>query len=130
MKKNAAAALAVMSLITHGCSYSNKKYPDGAKPQSAAAVDSTRPTELSPLTRVTWEMLKTKIIEPRCMECHSLPKPEGGFDATSLAEVRARAVKVSDRTLIKQDMPINPYPPLSSEEKRLVADWIADGMQE
>lgn len=77
---------------------------------------------------VTWEAVRTKIFEKKCIECHQQPRPDGALDLTDLAEVRKKAANIFDRVIIRQDMPISPIPALSMSERKFLLNWFNLGL--
>lgn len=96
----------------------------GASREGSAKGASTLPVEL------TWTKIRDGIFQKSCLDCHSPPNPEKNLDMTSLDAVKANIGKIFDRSVISQDMPLQPYPRLSVEEKQALAQWIALGMPE
>ncbi len=77
-----------------------------------------------------WKKIREKVLGPKCIDCHQQPNPLGKFDVTSLTEVRANAKLIFDRVIIKQDMPVAPYPTLSPTERKILLHWFDLGMPE
>lgn len=81
--------------------------------------------ELGP---TNWEKISTKIFAKKCLDCHSPPSPEAQLDLTSYELVKAKVLLIFDRTIIKQDMPIEPYPALSPRERKVLLHWFNMGL--
>lgn len=79
---------------------------------------------------INWVKIRDKIFTPKCLDCHSSPEPQGGLDLTKLAEVRGRSPMIFDRVIIKQDMPLSPYPAATPRERRVLLKWFDLGMPE
>lgn len=77
-----------------------------------------------------WAKVRDRIFKAKCLDCHSAPEPQAGLDLTSLQETRAKAVVIFDRVIVRQDMPVQPYPSLSPREKRVLLQWFELGMPE
>lgn len=75
-----------------------------------------------------WQKISTKIFTPKCYDCHSSPNPHANLDLTSYNEVKMNAAKIFDRTIIQQNMPIEPYPALSPKERKALLNWFNMGM--
>jgi uncharacterized membrane protein len=80
--------------------------------------------------RVNWAVVREEVLGKKCLDCHSLPRPEKNLDLTSLDATRANASKIFERAVITQDMPLPPFDRLTTEEKQALAQWIAAGMPE
>jgi uncharacterized membrane protein len=89
---------------------------------------------------IKWSRIRDEIIVSRCIECHSPPPPnpsegnistmEAGLDLTKLEVVRAKADLIFKRVVIIGDMPLKPYPALNEQEKKLISQWMIDGMED
>ncbi len=79
---------------------------------------------------VSWAIVREEIFEQKCLDCHSLPRPEKNLDLSSLDQVKANISKIFDRAVVLQDMPLAPVEHLTLEEKQALAQWIALGMPE
>jgi uncharacterized membrane protein len=78
-----------------------------------------------------WSRIKSEILEKHCLVCHSTEGMQAaGLDLSSLNAVREKAELIFKRAIIQKDMPLQPYPPLNDEERKLLVDWMMDGMQE
>ncbi|MGE0614608.1 MAG: hypothetical protein AB7P04_03125 [Bacteriovoracia bacterium] len=98
-------------------------------PREASAGTTT---PLDPVLKTgpyTWELVRTQIIERRCLECHSQPNPEAKLDLGNVDEVRAKAALIFDRTVVRADMPALPLPRLLDDERRALSEWILQGMK-
>ena len=89
---------------------------------------------------VLWPRVRDEIIQNHCLQCHSPPGKstsedrvstmEAGLDLTNLAVVREKADLIFKRTIIIGDMPLKPFPNLSDQEKKLLAQWMIDGLKD
>lgn len=77
---------------------------------------------------VDWTKIRDKVFAAKCFDCHSPPNPEKALDLTSYLEVKSKAAVIFDRVIIKQDMPLEPYPTLSPVERRVLLNWFNSGM--
>lgn len=81
-----------------------------------------------------WPKVRDKIFAIKCLDCHSaaMPdtRPDANLDLTSLIEVRAKASIIFDRIILKQDMPLAPYPAVSPSERKVLLKWFDSGMPE
>ena len=75
-------------------------------------------------------MIRDEIFVPKCLDCHSQPRPEKDLDLASFAQVKVNINKIFDRAVITADMPLAPIERLSVEEKQALGNWIAQGMPE
>jgi hypothetical protein len=55
---------------------------------------------------------------------------EAGLDLTNLSVVREKADLIFKRAIIVGDMPLKPFPPLNDQEKKLLSQWMIDGMKD
>jgi uncharacterized membrane protein len=55
---------------------------------------------------------------------------EAGLDLTNLSIVREKADLIFKRAIIIGDMPLSPFPNLNDQEKKLLAQWMIDGMKD
>ena len=85
---------------------------------------------------INWAKIRDKIFVKKYAACHfppsspDKPPPMTGLDLSSLAEVRNKAALIFERVVIKQDMPIEPYPAISPRERRVLLKWFEMGMQD
>jgi len=75
-----------------------------------------------------WLKINQKVFGRKCLDCHSQPDPKGNLDLNSYEEVKLKATLIFDRVIIKQDMPIEPYPTLSVKERKVLLNWLNMGM--
>ncbi len=97
---------------------------------------SSPPVKIS----VLWPRIRDEIIQNHCMQCHSPPGTnttedrmstmEAGLDLTNLSIVREKADLIFKRAIIIGDMPLSPFPNLNDQEKKLLAQWMIDGMKD
>ncbi len=98
--------------------------------QQGASVNGSRDGRASaPLLYVQWPKVQ-EVFAKSCYDCHSAPNPDAGLDLTSLTEVRLNISKIFDSAIVVRGMPLDPYPPLSIEEREILAKWIVLGMPE
>ena len=76
---------------------------------------------------LTWKDIKSKILQTKCLDCHSLPNPEGNIDLSNYETFKSNINSIFDHVFIKQDMPLAPYPSLSLGEKTALLKWISQG---
>ncbi|MFN7727930.1 MAG: hypothetical protein ACK5P7_02110 [Bdellovibrio sp.] len=74
--------------------------------------------------------VRDQIFAAKCLDCHSGVNPQGALDLTSLSEVRMNITKIFESVIVKQTMPIEPYPALSPKERKVLLNWIDLGMPE
>jgi uncharacterized membrane protein len=93
-----------------------------------APEKSTAKRQLKFSGPLNWTAIKDLVLQSNCLQCHSQPDPVQSLDLSSYNVFVANVGKIIDRTLVKQDMPISPYPNLSAQEKELLLKWISEGM--
>lgn len=76
----------------------------------------------------TWMKIRDQILNSNCLDCHSGPDAEGKLDLASYDTFKNQWSQIFDRTFVKQDMPPQPYPSLSPNEKFALLKWISQGM--
>lgn len=89
---------------------------------------------------VLWPRIRDEIIQNHCLQCHSPPGTntsedristmEAGLDLTNVTVVREKADLIFKRTIIVGDMPLKPFPNLNDQEKKLLTQWMIDGMKD
>lgn len=77
-----------------------------------------------------WDKVRDKIFAAKCLDCHNAANPAGALDLGALPLVRAKATIIFDRVILRQDMPMSPYPPLSEKERFVLLQWFDKGMPE
>lgn len=87
---------------------------------------------------VLWPRIRDEIIQNHCIQCHSPPgrsmsedrisTMEANLDLTQVSVVREKADLIFKRVIIVGDMPLKPYPNLNDQEKKLLSQWMIDGM--
>lgn len=92
--------------------------PPVAPPPSPTPVPQT----------VTFGDVKEGLILPRCTPCHTAAQPER-TDLTRLRNVREVFSTIMAVTMLEDEarMPPPPAAPLTTEEKKLFADWVVGG---
>ena len=95
-----------------------------------ASRNGARPGSGRLKERVTFSLLRDEVFAPKCLDCHSQPRPEKNLDMGSYAEVKANINRIFDRAVITADMPLPPFERLTVEEKQALGNWIAQGMPE
>lgn len=83
---------------------------------------------------INWDKIRVKIFQKKCSACHfpsaeaGGPPPEAGLDLSQYAMVAQKASLIFDRAILKQDMPISPFPALNPRERRVLLKWFELGM--
>jgi uncharacterized membrane protein len=87
---------------------------------------------------VVWSKIKNEIFASHCLQCHSPPPTdpnadtvstmEAGLNLTDYEMVKSKADLILKRVIIANDMPLSPYPKLSTYEKKVLTDWMISGM--
>jgi uncharacterized membrane protein len=76
---------------------------------------------------VSFNELYTKVLEPKCIGCHS---GNAKTNLTSYESVKALAAKIETMTLTTRQMPKLPMAPLEDAETQVIAAWIKAGAPE
>lgn len=95
-------------------------------------------TNLPTTPTVTWLQVKNEIFASKCLQCHSPPVEnptpetattmEAGLNLNDYEMVKSKADVILKRVIIQNDMPLRPFPQLSASEKKLLVDWMIQGM--
>ncbi len=119
------AAFLITALAVSACNYRENKLAGEPVPHEI------------PGDTVTYEMVREKILQPLCLECHNAEVAKAGLDL-STKEAAMAAVRMGDPTesllynMVDWDeMPpkrrIPPLRLLTPEEKAMVRAWILGG---
>jgi len=105
--------------------------PSPSPTSSAVPIGPSNPT----LRPVKWSVLKAKIFEPACISCHYKDNHEGPSgepltDQSDHAVVRETIGMTIGLSIMNAEMPPDPAPELTQEQKQLIMDWVIDGMPE
>lgn len=99
------------------------------KAQKSGMGDGDVPIEAADFHEPDFNVIMTKVIKPRCLECHSAAGGnKGGLNFESY-EVVYRSRHVSKSSIEINSMPQN-RAPLSPDQKRLFLTWLQDGAPE
>lgn len=87
---------------------------------------------------IDFAFIKTNILQTKCLTCHSSAIQSGGISLESFQELTDQELIVPFRSsssllyqsVAKNLMPKNPVPPLSNQEKDILARWIDFGAPE
>ncbi|KYG70704.1 hypothetical protein AZI85_01875 [Bdellovibrio bacteriovorus] len=74
-----------------------------------------------------WLTVRTLVVEPKCLNCHSAPTNRGGVNLETYQNVLSNIADV-DATIRDGSMPRRTT--LTPEQKKLILDWIAAGAPE
>ena len=74
-----------------------------------------------------WTVIQEKILVQRCLDCHSTHQPEAGLNLMDYDQFKVKTPVILDRVLVKQDMPPEPYPALTAQQKNALLKWISQG---
>lgn len=77
---------------------------------------------------ITWLVIKRQVLGASCLDCHSGANADGNLNLDSAEVVRKNITQIFDSALIKQTMPIQPYPTMSEAQKQALMKWISQGM--
>lgn len=97
-----------------GCSYRVEKMKE--------APTETPPSDL--VSSVSFADVYTTVFRPNCVACHG---NSGGVSLETAASAREFLERIRRSTLVERRMPPAPHPPLSEEERGILAAWIAAG---
>ncbi len=112
-----------------------RNWLDSGAPEHQVA-DGEKPDPDLEKGATNWDKVRVKIFEKKCSACHWAPASAGdappisGLDLSSIVEVRSKANLIFDRLIIKQNMPLAPYPALTPRERRVLLKWFDMGMPE
>lgn len=106
-----------------------RNWADSGAPETVIGIGE-KPGDNIESGPTNWAKIKDKLFAAKCNTCHQQPKPDAGLDLTDLAQVRGRAPAIFDRVIVKQDMPISPYPAVTPRERRVLLKWFDAGMPE
>lgn len=120
-------------------SLEKRDMPEGGLPEGEYAllkmwIESGAPeknteNDLNPVITgpLDWTTIQGKILTQRCLDCHSGGQPEANLNLTDYDQFKSKAVQIMDRVLVKQDMPPEPYPALTAQQKSALIKWISQG---
>ncbi len=77
---------------------------------------------------ITWLVIKKQVLGASCLDCHSGTNSEGHLQLDSADEVRKNINAIFDSAIVKQTMPLEPYPAMSDGQKQALMKWISQGM--
>jgi uncharacterized membrane protein len=91
--------------------------------------EDTNAVTIDPSTPVSYTEIRTQILEPSCIGCHSSGgSNQGGVNLESYAAVKARAAAIKSTTVDSTRMPQGDT--LSANLRALLGAWIAQGTPE
>lgn len=101
-------------------------------------LESGAPEKNSPLAGgnipitgpLDWVKIKNQILVKNCLDCHSGEKPDANLDLSSLDNFKLNLTKIIERTLVKQDMPPQPYGALTMNQRQALLKWISQGLSQ
>ncbi len=121
MKKSQYLTSLCLGLLISGCSYSTGS--GSSNPAPAARPPGTPNSEIS---KVNFKAVSEKVIQARCLECHSAQGGnKGGVNLETYDSVRGQLTSIRDQVATSR-MPRN-RPALSSQEKEMLFAWIDAG---
>ncbi len=74
-----------------------------------------------------WTKIKNQILVKNCLDCHSGEKADANLDLSNLDNFKLNLTKIIERTIVKQDMPPEPYSALTSNQRQALLKWISQG---
>ncbi len=77
-----------------------------------------------------WSKIKNQILVKNCLDCHSGEKPDANLNLENLEIFRLNLTKIIERTLVKQDMPPQPYGALTMNQRQALLKWISQGLSQ
>lgn len=101
-------------------------------------LESGAPQKNSPLVGgnipitgpLDWLKIKNQILVKNCLDCHSGEKPDANLDLSHLENFKLNLTKIIERTLVKQDMPPEPYGALTMNQRQALLKWISQGLSQ
>ncbi|MBC7715255.1 MAG: hypothetical protein H7177_18055 [Rhizobacter sp.] len=97
-------------------------------PTPTKPTDPTLPTDpTTPIQFITYEMVNTQVIKPRCLGCHSDAGGNRGQVNLETYENVAAEINTIETEIKSGSMPRPKNKPLTSEQKDLILKWIANG---
>ena len=106
-----------------------KEWADAGAPESVIGIGE-KPGDNIESGPTNWSKIKDRLFASKCSVCHRGANAEAGLDLTELNQVRAKAPAIFDRIIVKQDMPLTPYPAVTPKERRTLLKWFDAGMPE
>lgn len=77
---------------------------------------------------ITWNVIKKQVLGSSCLDCHSGQNADGGLNFEDMEVVRKNITAIFESAIVKQTMPLQPYPALNDGEKQALMKWISQGM--
>ncbi len=77
---------------------------------------------------INWDVIKKQVLATSCLDCHSGANPDGQLNLESIENVRKNINGIFESTIVKQTMPLEPYPAMSDSAKQALMKWISQGM--
>jgi uncharacterized membrane protein len=74
-----------------------------------------------------WIKIKNQILVKNCLDCHSGGNADANLDLSSAEAFKFNLTKIIERTVVKQDMPPEPYTALTANERQALLKWISQG---
>jgi uncharacterized membrane protein len=106
-----------------------KEWADSGAPETIIGIGE-KPGDNIESGPTNWTKIKDRLFAAKCSVCHRGETAEAGLDLTDLSQVRNKAPAIFDRVIVKQDMPIAPYPAVTPKERRTLLKWFDAGMPE
>lgn len=99
--------------------------PEHSKPGASEPPPPDVEEPLSPSR--DWLAVRTLVLEPACLRCHSAPANRGGVNLETYQNVVSN-ISAIDQVIRDGSMPIRST--LSAEQKELILEWIQKGAPE
>ncbi len=123
VKKLGLVLFTVALSVISGCQYNELKTPADGAEQVTTSEPSTNPG-----TGLGFQTIRSQILEPHCLKCHSSAVHKAGVVLEGYEQVFALQEKI--RTAIETDDMPRRAPPLSPELKQLLFTWLDAGLPE
>lgn len=109
--------LVIVASLFSACNYTRLKQTGDNTNQALGTIDQNEK-----LTMMNYEFINTRIISPKCMNCHG---NSGNVNLESYENVVSHLASIRKTVFVEQTMPKRGS--LTTDEKRLLMNWIALG---
>ncbi len=116
--------------LSDGLSQVLRTWIDAGAPESLIGPSSIQADPTLNQGTNNWAKVRDKIFAKKCFDCHSGDASAGALDLNSLQVAREKAASIFDRVIVRQDMPMAPYPALVPRERQVLLKWFDSGMPE
>ena len=102
---------------------------DGTAVTTPPTIPTTPPTQPQ-VEFITYEMVRTNVLQPRCIGCHSIAGGNKGHVNLETYENVAALTDIIEKEIVKGSMPRPTNKPLTADQKNMILKWIANGAPE